>query len=230
MDESPELGTRQARAADARRRLLEAAMKQFSNRPYDVVAIDDITRAARTAHGSLFHHFESKRGIYLAAMQAIAAQLRARRSGQGDTSSPGRQIRRELEAHLAAIAKHPEFFVSLMRGGIGADREAHEIFERDRWHSIEIVAGQLDLDGSNPTVRIPLRAWVGGTDASVLAWLQHERPFPLARLVDSGVIALGATIDAIGALDPSLNLKSARAACRAATARTTQRARVRKRR
>src|SRR6266481_1172198 len=98
MAEIARLDARQVRAAEARGRLLAAAVKQFSERPYDVVAVADIT---------------------------------------------------------------------------GADAEAQAVFERDRWHAIEIMAGHLGLDFENPTVRIALRGAIGGADHGVLAWLEH---------------------------------------------------------
>jgi len=211
MDETPEPGARQLRAADARRRLLAAAVKQFSTRPYDVVAVDDITRAAGTAHGSLFHHFGSKRGVYLAAMEEIAARLRSRRSGNLDAPRSG-GLRRELEAHFRAIAEHPDLFASLLRGGIGADPEAQQVFERDRWHALEVVAGQLGLDPARPAVRVALRGWVGSADHAALTWLEQDRPFPLARVVDAFLATLGGALDAIEALDARVDVSAARAA------------------
>jgi len=213
MAEIARLDARQIRAAEARGRLLAAAVKQFSERPYDVVAVADITGAAGTAHGSLFHHFSSKRGIYLAAMEEIAAQLRSRRSQNRDAPGVGR-LRAEFEAHFGAIAEHPGLFVSLMRGGIGADAEAQAVFERDRWHAIEIMAGHLGLDFENPTVRIALRGAIGGADHAVLAWLEHGRPFPPARLVDGFLTALAGTLDSIAVLDPAVDVSRARAALR----------------
>ena len=223
------LGARQIRAADARNRLLAAAMKQFSERPYDLVGIDDLTSAAGTAHGSLFHHFASKRGIYLAAMEAIAAELRLRRSQKLGAVGAGR-LRRWLEAHLGGIAEHTELFVSLMRGGIGADPEAQQVFERDRWHAIEIVAGQLGLDGTNAAVRILLRGWIGSTDQAAMTWLEHGRPFPLARMVDAFLAMLQGTLDAIGAVDPKLDVAPARAALDAEASAPRARTRARRRR
>jgi AcrR family transcriptional regulator len=216
MAEILQSSARQVRAAEARGRLLAAAVKQFSERSYDVVAVADITGAADTAHGSLFHHFGSKRGIYLATMEEIAAQLRARRSQNRDAPGVGR-LRAEFEAHFGAIAEHPGLFVSLMRGGIGADPEAQAIFERDRWHAIEIMAGQLGLDFENPTVRVALRGAIGGADHAVLAWLEYGRPFPSARLVDGFFAVLAGTLDSIAVLDPAVDVSRARAALRLGT-------------
>ncbi len=217
MAELPDPGPRQQRAADARHRLLAAAIHEFAARPYDQVAIDDITGRAATAHGSLFHHFESKRGIYLAAMEAIAARFRERRA-QIAEATPVERIRRELEEHLSGIAAHPDLFVSLMRGGIGADPEARQIFERDRWRSIEILAGELGLPGRNDAVRIALRAWIGAVDEAAIAWLENGRPFPLPHMVEAFLGALPAMVASIGVFDPSLDVAAACDVCRSPAA------------
>lgn len=212
MSEISKIGVRQERATQARHRLLLVAAKLFSQHPYDAVEVDDITRAVGMAHGSLFHHFGSKRGIYLAAMEEIASRLRARRArlreGAGGLGG-------DLEAHYAAIAEHPELFVSLMRGGIGADAEVQQIFERDRWEAIEMKARRLGLDSTNPAVRVGLRAWIASADHATLTWLELGRPFTLARFIDSFLLTLSGALDSIALLDPSVEVSSAKALLKA---------------
>lgn len=54
----------------ARDRLLEAARELFTGRPYDEIAVADITGAAGTSVGSLYYHFGGKAEIYNALYQA----------------------------------------------------------------------------------------------------------------------------------------------------------------
>src|SRR5947209_777242 len=108
MIESDKIGVRQERASQARRRLLVVAARLFSRRPYDEVEVDDIAHAAGMAHGSLFHHFGSKRGIYLAAMEEIVARLRERRAARLRESAGG--LGDDVEAQYTSIAENPAFF------------------------------------------------------------------------------------------------------------------------
>lgn len=208
MIEGGKIGVRQERAAQARRRLLVAATRLFSRRPYDEVEVDDITGAAGMAHGSLFHHFGSKRGIYLAAMEEIAARLRERRARRLREGSGG--LGDDMEAQYRSIAENPAFFVSVMRGGIGADAEVQQIFERDRWEAIEAKARRLGLESANPVVRVGLRAWIAGADHATLTWLELGRPVTLSRLIESFLLTLAGALDSIAMLDPSVDTSHAR--------------------
>lgn len=213
MVESGKIGARQERAAQARQRLLVVAARLFSRRPYDAVEVDDIARAAGMAHGSLFHHFGSKRGIYLAAMEEIAARLRARRAGRTEEGATG--LGDDMDAQYTSIAENPEFFVSLMRGRIGADPDVQQIFERDRWEAIEAKARRLGLDGTNPAVRIALRAWIASADHAALTWLEQGRPFALSRLIESFLQTLSGALDQMATLDRSVDLSRARSLLKA---------------
>ena len=50
------------RRAETRRRIVETAMRLFTERGYDNVTVADITDAADVAKGTFFTHFPSKRG------------------------------------------------------------------------------------------------------------------------------------------------------------------------
>src|SRR5258707_14163015 len=58
-----------------RERLVVAALRLFSERPYEDVPIDDIANEANVAHGLLSYYFGGKRGAYLAALQMVQSDL-----------------------------------------------------------------------------------------------------------------------------------------------------------
>ncbi len=221
MSENARIGVRQVRAGEARQRLLRSAARLFARRSYEAVEVDDIVGRAGMAHGSLFHHFGSKRGIYLAAMEEIAARLRARRADRLGTGGDG--LLADMAAHYGPVAENPAFFMNLMKGGIGADAEVQQIFERDRWEGIAAKARWLGLDAANPAVRIALRAWIASTDQAVLTWLELDRPFAFPRLVATFLPTLSAALDSIALLDPSVDLSPPRALVKAESARQKSR-------
>jgi|SRR5580692_2897782 AcrR family transcriptional regulator len=59
----------------ARERILEAATKLFTERPFGEISADDIAREADVAHGLTFHHFGSKAALYECISQAAADRL-----------------------------------------------------------------------------------------------------------------------------------------------------------
>lgn len=199
--------TRKAQAEASRQRLLDAAAALFAERPYDEVNVADIARAAGLAHGLLFHHFGSKRGVYLAALEAIAA---GHRRGRESGFAPGGVgLRAILRAHFESIANNPTPFLRLMTAGVGADPEAHAIFERDRWDAIGELGRRLDLDIDQPAARIALRGAVGGIDHTVLTWFDLGQPNPLDDVVDTMISILRGAVHGIAALDPELPIDAA---------------------
>ena len=205
-------GIRQIRAAEAKQRLLEAAVQCFAGRSFASVSVSDITTAAGTAHGLLFHHFGDKRGIYLAALEEVGARLREQRTRDLVVPSKG-GLRRQIEAHFRAVARRPGQFEAFLNGG--EEPDAQQVIERYRWDAIDVYCVHLGLDHDNPAVRIALRGAVGHFDHALLTWLRLERPFAIERLVDAAIDAVGGAITAIATLDPSISLRAARTELRA---------------
>ena len=86
---------RARQAAETRQRIVDAAVRIFSEQNYDDVAVSDIAKAAGVAHGLLFHYFGSKRGVYLEAMRGAAEQLEAAFVFEPELA-PGEQLRHAI--------------------------------------------------------------------------------------------------------------------------------------
>ncbi|MDO5067195.1 MAG: TetR/AcrR family transcriptional regulator [Propionibacteriaceae bacterium] len=88
------------RRAETRRRIVETAMRLFTERGYDAVTVADITEAADVAKGTFFTHFPSKRDIFRyfggEAVEAMEAAI-------SDEGSAAEQLTAML---LAAIEWH----------------------------------------------------------------------------------------------------------------------------
>src|SRR5919106_1020170 len=68
---------RSGRGDDRRDELLMIGRRLFSERPYDALSIDELAREAGISKGLLYYYFGSKRGYYLAVIEAAAGELRA---------------------------------------------------------------------------------------------------------------------------------------------------------
>jgi AcrR family transcriptional regulator len=58
----------QQRSEETRARIIESAIKLFSNRGYDTASVDDICTEAGISKGAFYHHFESKQALFLALL------------------------------------------------------------------------------------------------------------------------------------------------------------------
>ncbi|MEL5638018.1 TetR/AcrR family transcriptional regulator [Serratia ureilytica] len=72
---------RKARAEmieETRQKLVAAARLQFGNVGYAETVMDDLTAQAGLTRGALYHHFGDKKGLFLAVVQEIDAEMDAR--------------------------------------------------------------------------------------------------------------------------------------------------------
>ena len=65
----------QARSRDKRERILVAAMRHFAERGYEAARVEDLARELGIAKGSVFQHFGTKEGLFLAAYRRAVEAL-----------------------------------------------------------------------------------------------------------------------------------------------------------
>ncbi|MBF6446316.1 TetR/AcrR family transcriptional regulator [Nocardia elegans] len=199
--------TRAERAAESRRRLVDAAVGLFSEQNYENVAVGDIAKAAGVAHGLVFHHFGNKRGIYLEAMREASNRI-----VRAQTSDPGlplaRRIRAGLAAHLRYLAAHRGLALRLVLGGHEPDQETWEAFEVGRWRTIGQWATALGLDPDNAAVRMMMRSSIGALDQATVYWLRNGEPFEVESMVDCILELTAAALRAAARLDPALDVNA----------------------
>jgi AcrR family transcriptional regulator len=188
------------RAVERRRQLLEAALELFGDNDYDDVSMDDIAEAAGVSHGLVFQYFGSKKGLYIAGIDALLEEFR-RRTEPDPTVPPEERLRSGVGAYVDWVAEHPAGFRSLMGQG-AAFEEVREKLERQRWWGIENrLSKGLGVDPSRPAVRVGLRAWQGYVQDATLAWLDN-RELSRDELIEMLVAAFAGIVQAIVAVDP----------------------------
>lgn len=67
--------------ASAKGRLVLAALEAFGRHGYSGVAVADLARAANTTTGPLYHHFESKLGLYAFVREDVERRVLDRMEG-----------------------------------------------------------------------------------------------------------------------------------------------------
>lgn len=198
-----ELPSRKAQAEETRRRILEAAVEAFSEKPYDDVAVGDIATAAGVAHGLLFHYFKNKRGLYLAAIEEAAQEFDA--AHQVDPGlTPGAAMRQRYYNQFAYLARHRGLATRLVLGGRGADPEAWQFFEESRWREIDRGCEALGLDPQRPALRLMLRGATAVADAVAAFWHQNGQPFDVTALTDVLFKQTVAALRGAAELDPDI--------------------------
>lgn len=190
---------------ERRELLLDAALALFAEQPFDTVALADIAGRAGVAYGLIGHYFGGKRGIYLAAMEAMASRLRAVRDQDPPAGmDPAEALRLGVARHIAYLESEAAGFTALMRGGIGADPDVRRIVATLRWEGAERV---LTLLGARrplyPLLRTAMQGWVGFLDEAVLDWLE-QRDLELTPLANLIVRVLAASLAAVSEEDSGI--------------------------
>jgi AcrR family transcriptional regulator len=195
--------TRAERAAVSRQKLLDAAVEQFLDKPYDEVSVQDIATAAGVAYGLVAHHFGNKRGLHLDAVREISRRLEPQPLPHGPAWL---QIRHLARAHFASIERHPVAYVGLM---LGTDADSRAIFDASRERTIKLLGPVLGLDPDRPAARLALRSCLAAVDEAAIIWLQDGRQFPVDGVIEMLIATLAEMLRQAAKLDPAFDPSSA---------------------
>jgi len=98
-----------ARAEATRRRILAAAIHEFSAHGIAGARTEAIAHAARVNKALLFYYFKNKQGVYAAAFEQVANQVALRAKTVLDAeASPGERLLRTALEHFDRILTNPE--------------------------------------------------------------------------------------------------------------------------
>ncbi|MEU3986343.1 TetR/AcrR family transcriptional regulator [Streptomyces sp. NPDC026672] len=193
---------RQLAAQETRRKLLRAALENFSRRPYGEVTVGDIARTAGVAHGLLSHHFNGKESLYAEAVREIDRQLRAA-TAFPDEGPVADRLRRHFAAHLGFLAEHEDAALNLVLRRAEATDLAADAFEATRQEGVAAICALLGLDVDEPGLRLAVRGFGAACDEMALLWLKNGRPVPAEALADAWLTLLTGTVRAAQSLSPA---------------------------
>ncbi|UMB70644.1 TetR/AcrR family transcriptional regulator [Mycobacterium paraterrae] len=184
---------------DRRQQLTDAALRLFSSRPYDEVFIDDIAAEAGVAHGLLSYYFGGKRGIYLAALEAVQADLAVLTTPLRSDGSTTAQIKGMARRHFEYFRAHPHLMLGLLNSA-PTDAQTRAILSANQASGANALLKLLDLPTEPPpALETALRGCMGFLDAITVHWLTHGAQTDVALLVDMLYdVALAAIASAVG--------------------------------
>lgn len=165
---------------ERRAQLVELGLGEFGARTYDEVSIDQIAQMAGISKGLLYHYFPTKRAFYLACVREAAARLVARMGDVGADLAPLERLQAGLDRYLEYVRAHGRAYSTLMRGGVGADRELAAVVDETRSILLaQLTSGMADIFPSSspqmiasPLLQIALHGWIGLAEAASIAWVE----------------------------------------------------------
>ena len=182
---------------ERRRQLLEAGARVFTERSYDDASMAEVARAAGISKGLLYHYFPSKRDLFVATLEAAAAELRA--ITQPDPSLPvAEQLVAALDSYLGWIDEHADSYAKLMESASGSD-DVRSYMSQVRAGTVERMLEGLVKGGDPAAIRTALNGFLWFMDGACLDWLANRdltRDQLRDMLVTTFAGALGAAIQA----------------------------------
>ncbi len=132
-----------ATARSRKHDILEAARREFSTAGYSGARIERIAAAAAVNKQLLFHYFDSKEGLFTAALAQLLAQLEAHHTSH---DSPVAQVRQLLRDLVIAIRSAPGVvgIVADARSNPEFPPEAAALLAAWRGRLVERLSGALE--------------------------------------------------------------------------------------
>src|SRR5215212_5982344 len=182
---------------ERRRQLLEAGARVFTERSYEDA------RAAGISKGLLYHYFPSKRDLFVATLEAAAAELRE--ITQPDPSLPiPDQLQTALDAYLGWIDEHSDSYAKLMESASGSD-DVRSYMAQVRAGTVERILEALVKGGDPAAIRTALHGFLWFMDGACLDWLAN-RDLSRAQLRDMLLTTFAGTIGAAVQAGPPVEL------------------------
>ncbi len=115
----------------ARERILEAAARLFSSRGYAATSLARVARAARVSKALVLWHFESKEGLFRAALQHFLAPYEIDAHALLGLTE-GEQIEKLIDDYYEFIAEHLPSVQFVLGQVVGRDENSRELVAHAR--------------------------------------------------------------------------------------------------
>ena len=176
----------QVRSRRRHERILESALRVFTQKGYHDAAVDDIAAEAQTSKGGIYFHFPTKQAIFLALLDRTAALLRSKAEAAiADEPDPLARADLALRVVLETFGSHRTLSRLFFVEAFGAGREFQERLAALRAEFSGLIREHLDdaveqgaISPLNTT--IAAQVWFGALNEVVTRWVLAERPGPLA--------------------------------------------------
>jgi AcrR family transcriptional regulator len=188
---------------ERRRQLLEAGERVFTERSYDDASMAEVARAAGISKGLLYHYFPSKRDLFVATLEAAAADLRAL-TEPDPALPPAEQLVKAVDAYLGWIEDHADSYAKLLESQSGSD-DVRSYMAQMRADTVERLLGAVVRGGDPAAVRTALHGWLWFMDGACLDWLAH-RDLSRGQLRDLLVTAFAGALGAAARAGPPVEL------------------------
>lgn len=161
-----------ARAAETRKDILDAAEELFAERGFSAASMREIARRAKTSQALLHHHYGTKANLYEAVKQRFTDRFNVERPAPANAAPDPTFIVSTVRGYFQFLNEHPNLSRLGAWARLEGDEQAwgasDEIWQRAR----EWVAGAKRAGLIRPEIDDRLLLVVGA--AMVQHWVEHR--------------------------------------------------------
>jgi AcrR family transcriptional regulator len=187
-----------------REHLLDTAAAMFAEMPYDDVLMEDIAVRAGVSRSLVYHHFSSKRDLYVALFKRASDRFLARVSP--DPQLPlAEQLASALQAHIQSFVDHRFEAVTINRGALSDDPAIQAIVAEELNVVGQRLVDRLVAQGHRrDATEIAVEGWLAFVRAACVKWIESQN---ISR-ADLTQMCLRAFDCAVGIPTPTRRLRS----------------------
>jgi len=172
-------------------RILQKAMSVFSRDGYYKANADEIATLAGVGKGTIYRHFKSKKGLFLAVVEwGISSLKDTIMEAIKNIDSPIKRTTIAVSTYLTFFETHREFYRVLIQEMTTFREGVERIFREEYLPHIPLLEENIRrgiekgvLKNINP--RIASFALIGLTNAIIYQWLISDEDYPLISELDT---------------------------------------------
>ena len=176
---------------DARKRLVTAALRLFSEQGYDRTTVAEIADSAGLTRSTFFRHFPDKREVLAAGQETLARLFTAGIAAAPEDATPLEAVEHGLETAASAMTPFNREFGPRLRAVIATSAELQE---RDQLKHVGLAASMAEALRARgvPQVVAALAGDVGmlAFNEGYAEWVREENREDLAELLRSAMSRL----------------------------------------
>ena len=182
-------------AAERREQLLQVALTVFAQRGYHTTSMNDIADAAGVTKPVLYQHFDSKRALYIAVLDAVGKNMIHAITAATKSVPTGKA---QTAAGMVAYFEWLSSDSLLFGGGTRRDEEFALVARNVEKSVAELIAPLIEAGVDAAYQRMVAHALIGMSEGVARHLIQRREPFDahivgeqLASLAWAGLRAVG---------------------------------------
>ena len=186
-------------APERREQILGVALRVFAQKGFHNTSMNDVADAAGVTKPVLYQHFDSKRALFIAALETVGEEMITAIRKATERAASGRdKTAAGMVAYFRWVMEDPDAFMLLFGSGTRRDEEFAAVSARIEKTTAEMIAPLIAADLDAEEQQIIAHALIGMSEGASRHLIQRGEKFDpdtigaqLATLAWAGLRSIG---------------------------------------